>query len=73
MTPVRPCRLCGADSQLEPVAGTWFENWDTVELSQRGIEGMERMRLVCDDIDHRILGHFTGLTCSAGGAYLNTC
>jgi arsenate-mycothiol transferase len=34
--------------------GTRFENWDTDEPSERGIEGMERMRLVRDYIDRRV-------------------
>lgn len=34
-------------------AGT-LERWHTDEPSTRGIEGMERMRLVRDDIDARV-------------------
>ena len=45
----------GRDAQVEQVTGTRFENWDTDEPSERGIEGMERMRLVRDDIDRRVL------------------
>ena len=43
----------------------------TVELSQRASRAWG-MRLVRDDIDYRILDPFTRLTCSAGGAYVNT-
>ena len=31
-----------------------LERWRTDEPSHRGIEGMERMRLVRDDIDARV-------------------
>ena len=40
----------GKEAHVEPVPGTRFENWDTDEPSERGIEGIERMRLVRDDI-----------------------
>ena len=44
----------GRDAKVDPVAGTRVENWDTDEPSARGIEGMERMRLVRDDIATRV-------------------
>ena len=44
----------GREAHVEPVAGTRFENWATDEPSERGIDGMERMRLVRDDISARI-------------------
>ena len=44
----------GREAHVEPVAGTRFENWDTDEPSERGIDGVERMRLVRDDIAHRV-------------------
>ena len=31
-----------------------IETWNTDEPSERGIEGIERMRLVRDDIDTRV-------------------
>ncbi len=34
--------------------GTRFENWDTDEPYERGIDGIERMRLVRDDIAARV-------------------
>lgn len=40
----------GREAHVDPVVGTRFENWDTDEPSERGIEGIERMRLVRDDI-----------------------
>ena len=33
---------------------TGFEYWDTDEPSERGIDGIERMRLVRDDIAARV-------------------
>ncbi|MCX6471860.1 low molecular weight phosphatase family protein [Williamsia herbipolensis] len=44
----------GREAQVEKVAGPVYENWDTDEPSTRGIEGMERMRLVRDDIATRV-------------------
>jgi len=44
----------GREAHIEPVPGTQFENWDTDEPSERGIDGIERMRLVRDDIVARV-------------------
>jgi len=44
----------GREAKVEQVAGTRFETWDTDEPSERGIEGMDRMRLVRDDIAGRV-------------------
>jgi arsenate-mycothiol transferase len=44
----------GAEAQVAPVAGTEFRTWVTDEPSRRGIEGMDRMRLVRDDIAARV-------------------
>jgi arsenate-mycothiol transferase len=44
----------GTEAKLEPRDGTRFELWETDEPSERGIEGMERMRLVRDDIKNRV-------------------
>ncbi|MCK2199645.1 low molecular weight phosphatase family protein [Corynebacterium callunae] len=49
--------ILGADAQLEMPAdaqGT-LERWVTDEPSERGIEGLERMRLVRDDIENRVV------------------
>ena len=46
--------VLGADAQLDMPEGRAFERWLTDEPSKRGIEGMERMRLVRDDIDQRV-------------------
>ncbi|GAB3287080.1 arsenate-mycothiol transferase ArsC [Kineosporia babensis] len=47
--------VLGAEAQVEPVGGTPVITWETDEPSLRGIEGMERMRLVRDDINTRVL------------------
>ena len=44
----------GREAHVEPVTGTSFENWDTDEPSERGIDGIDRMRLVRDDIAARV-------------------
>jgi len=46
----------GRDAMVQEVAGTRFENWDTDEPSERGIDGIQRMRLVRDDITTRVRG-----------------
>ena len=50
------------EAKLEPREGTRFEVWETDEPSERGIEGMERMRLVRDDIRSRVLNLYEELT-----------
>jgi arsenate-mycothiol transferase len=45
----------GAEAKVEEVPGVRFETWITDEPSERGIEGMERMRLVRDDIRSRVV------------------
>ncbi len=54
--------ILGSEARLEPHAGTRFEVWDTDEPSERGIEGMERMRLVRDDIQARVQKLYAELT-----------
>ncbi|MDF2969035.1 MAG: arsC [Nocardioidaceae bacterium] len=44
----------GADAQIRRVDGPSFETWIIDEPSERGIDGMERMRLVRDDISQRV-------------------
>ncbi|MBM4468121.1 low molecular weight phosphatase family protein [Rhodococcus hoagii] len=44
----------GREAHVDPVPGTRFENWDTDEPSERGIDGIDRMRLVRDDIAARV-------------------
>ncbi|MBY6682880.1 low molecular weight phosphatase family protein [Rhodococcus sp. BP-316] len=44
----------GTEATVDPVEGPTYLNWDTDEPSTRGIEGIERMRLVRDDIAARV-------------------
>lgn len=44
----------GREAHVEPIPGTTFEKWDTDEPSERGIDGIQRMRLVRDDIAKRV-------------------
>jgi arsenate-mycothiol transferase len=44
----------GREARVAVPPGTGLENWDTDEPSERGIEGIERMRLVRDDIANRV-------------------
>ena len=48
--------VLGAEAQVDPVEGMRgsLETWHTDEPSERGIEGVERMRLVRDDIATRV-------------------
>ena len=53
----------GREANVQHIAGTEFENWDTDEPSLRGIDGIERMRLIRDDIATRtkeLTGRLTG-------------
>jgi len=52
----------GREAHVDEVPGTRFENWDTDEPSERGIDGMERMRLVRDDIARRVDDLYDRLT-----------
>lgn len=59
--------ILGAEAQLEmPInANGTLQRWLTDEPSERGIEGMERMRLVRDDIDARVQNLIAELTQNA--------
>jgi arsenate-mycothiol transferase len=46
--------VLGSEARVDPVDGTPVEVWETDEPSARGIEGVERMRLVRDDIAARV-------------------
>lgn len=59
--------VVGNEAQVEPVdhmTGT-IETWSTDEPSERGIDGIERMRLVRDDIDARVQGLLAEFTTNA--------
>ena len=44
----------GREARPPVVDGPRYENWDTDEPSERGIDGIERMRLIRDDIAARV-------------------
>ena len=48
--------VLGDEAQVVPADGmsARIETWNTDEPSERGIEGLDRMRLVRDDIDRRV-------------------
>lgn len=52
----------GREARLDPPPGVVVECWDTDEPSRRGIDGLERMRLVRDDIARRAEALATELT-----------
>ncbi|GAA1333457.1 arsenate-mycothiol transferase [Brachybacterium muris] len=59
--------VLGDEAVIEPVAGMTapVTTWHTDEPSTRGIEGVERMRLVRDDIDRRVRALLADLTQSS--------
>ena len=44
----------GREAVVEGPPGVELRNWDTDEPSERDIDGIERMRLIRDDIDARV-------------------
>jgi arsenate-mycothiol transferase len=46
--------MLGREVHVDAVPGTRFERWHTDEPSERGIDGLERMRLIRDDIARRV-------------------
>ena len=54
--------VLGTEAKVEPREGNRLEFWDTDEPSERGIEGMERMGLVRDDIKARVQKLYAELT-----------
>ncbi|QRY64222.1 low molecular weight phosphatase family protein [Gordonia sp. PDNC005] len=52
----------GREAVVDAPAGVRLINWDTDEPSERGIDGIERMRLVRDDIAARVLALAADLT-----------
>ncbi|AFM18761.1 protein-tyrosine-phosphatase [Mycolicibacterium chubuense NBB4] len=47
--------------RIEPIDGVVMENWNTAEPSERGIDGIERMELIREDIAGRVTGLATRL------------
>ncbi len=56
--------ILGAEAQVDEIAGTRYERWETDEPSDRGIDGIDRMRLVRDDILARVTALHARLTTS---------
>jgi arsenate-mycothiol transferase len=54
--------ILGSEAQVDEVEGTLYERWETDEPSERGIDGIERMRLVRNDILDRVTALHTTLT-----------
>ncbi|KXP01901.1 low molecular weight phosphatase family protein [Tsukamurella tyrosinosolvens] len=52
----------GREAVVDTPDGVTLVNWDTDEPSERGIDGIERMRLVRDDIAARVTALATELT-----------
>lgn len=46
--------VLGREADVRAVDGTPIETWETDEPSDRGIDGIDRMRLVRDDIGRRV-------------------
>ncbi len=54
--------ILGAEAKVDEIPGTRYERWETDEPSERGIDGVERMRLVRDDILARVTALHATLT-----------
>ena len=52
----------GREARLDPLPGITVENWDTDEPSERGVDGLDRMRLIRDDIAARVHLLYSSLT-----------
>lgn len=44
----------GREAHIDGLPASRLESWDTDEPSERGVEGIERMRLIRDDISTRV-------------------
>ncbi|WP_440714187.1 arsenate-mycothiol transferase ArsC [Gordonia sp. FQ] len=58
----------GREALVDPPTGVRVVNWDTDEPSERGIDGIERMRMVRDDIAARVTALAAELTTPAAKA-----
>ncbi|MGK9269558.1 low molecular weight phosphatase family protein [Williamsia muralis] len=54
--------VVGSAAQVSPPDGATLEVWDTDEPSLRGIEGIDRMRVIRDDIANRVTDLIARLT-----------
>ena len=46
--------IVGSQAHLDNHPGTRIQRWDTDEPSLRGIDGIQRMRIIRDDINTRV-------------------
>ncbi len=56
----------GREAVVEVPPGVKLRNWDTDEPSERGLDGIERMRLIRDDIDTHVQDLVTELARTTG-------
>ncbi|KUI32615.1 low molecular weight phosphatase family protein [Mycobacterium sp. GA-2829] len=54
--------IIGSQAHLEDHPGTLIQQWDTDEPSLRGIDGIDRMRIIRDDINARVQALTASLT-----------
>jgi len=54
--------VLGREAQLDVPDGVTLETWNTDEPSERDITGIERMRLIRNDIEQRVARLFADLT-----------
>lgn len=57
--------IVGTQAQLEDHPGTTIQRWDTDEPSLRGIDGIDRMRIIRDDITTRVQALAANLSTAA--------
>lgn len=57
--------IVGTQAQLEAHPGTTIQRWDTDEPSLRGIDGIDRMRIIRDDITTRVQALAANLSTAA--------
>ncbi|WP_067852664.1 arsenate-mycothiol transferase ArsC [Nocardia shimofusensis] len=54
--------VLGREARVDPPSGVRVQVWDTDEPSDRGIDGIERMRIIRDDIAGRVSALLTELS-----------
>ncbi|MFR9749686.1 low molecular weight phosphatase family protein [Nocardia sp. 004] len=63
--------VLGREAQLDPIEDVRVLCWDTDEPSHRGIDGIERMRLIRDDIAARVRALATDLGVSNQNSHIS--
>ncbi|WP_029373839.1 arsenate-mycothiol transferase ArsC [Mycobacterium sp. UM_WWY] len=54
--------IVGSQAHLDDHPGTRIQRWDTDEPSLRGVDGIDRMRIIRDDINTRVTALAAELT-----------